>query len=74
LLLGCKYVDRSQQDYFTKGLWGFFSFFHMKEFLNEIFCDLLLKIHIVALIDHMFCVNHCWINVNFSKCVNFARF
>jgi hypothetical protein len=24
----------------------FFSFFHMKEFLDEIFCNLLLKIHI----------------------------
>jgi hypothetical protein len=26
----------------------------MKEFLNEIFCNLLLEIHIVALIDHFF--------------------
>ncbi len=40
----------------------------MKEFLNEIFCNLLLKIHIVSPIDHMICVNHCWINMNFSKC------
>jgi hypothetical protein len=43
-----------------------FSLFHMKEFLNEIFCNLLLKIHVVVPIDHMFCVNHCWINMNFS--------
>jgi hypothetical protein len=34
------------------------SFFHMKEFLNKIFCNLLLKIHVVAPIEHMFCVNH----------------
>ncbi len=74
---GCKYVDRSQWDYFTKGLWVIFSLFllfHMKEFLNEIFCNLLLKIHIVFPIDNMFCVNHCWIKMNSSKCVNFARF
>jgi len=45
----------------------------MKEFLNEIFCNLLLKIHIVAPIDHMFCVNHCWIYISFSKCVIFFQ-
>jgi hypothetical protein len=33
---------------------GHFSLFHMKGFLNEIFCNLLLKIHIVVPIDHMF--------------------
>jgi hypothetical protein len=33
--------------------------FSMKEFWNEIFCNLLFKIHIVAPIYHMFCVNHC---------------
>jgi hypothetical protein len=73
----CKYIDRSQWDYFTKGLWivfSLFSLFHMKEFLNEIFCNLLLEIHIVSPIDHMFCVNHFWINMKFSMCVNFARF
>jgi hypothetical protein len=32
---------------------------YMKKKLNEIFCNLLLKIHIVALTYHMFCVNHC---------------
>jgi hypothetical protein len=52
----------------------FFSFFHMKEFFNEIFCNLLLNIHIVAAINNIFYVNHCWINMIFSKCVNFARF
>jgi len=60
-----------------KGPWVFFTFFpffHMNFFLNEIFCNLLLKIHIVTPIDHMFCVNHCWINMKISKCVSFARF
>ncbi len=77
LMLGCKYVDKSHRDYFTKGLWillSFFSFFYKKELLNEIFCNLLLKIHIVAPIDHIFCVNHCWINIKISKCVNLANF
>jgi hypothetical protein len=45
----------------------------MKEFLNEIFCNLLLKIHIVTPIDHMFCVNHCWIDMNFSKFWKFCQ-
>jgi hypothetical protein len=47
----------------------FFSFFHMNFFFNEIFCNLLLKIHIVAPIDHTFLDNHFLINMNFSKCV-----
>ncbi len=74
---GCKYIESNQWDYFTKGLWilfSFFSFFHMKEFFNEIFCNFLFKIHIVAPLNHMFCVNHCRINMFFSKCVNFAKF
>jgi hypothetical protein len=62
-------VITSQKDYES-----FLIFFDMKEFLNEVFCNLLLKIHINALIDHLFCVNHWWINMNFSKCVNFAKF
>jgi hypothetical protein len=47
--------------------------FHMKEFLIEIFCNLLLKIHIVASIYH---INffHCWIKMKIWKCVNFAFF
>jgi hypothetical protein len=74
----CKYVDRSQWDYFIEGLWIFFKsflLFHMKEFLNEIFYNLLLKIYIVGPIDHMpfpssnYLSNHCWINMKISKCV-----
>jgi hypothetical protein len=73
-MFGCKYVYRSQRGYFTKRLEFVFSFFHLKDFLNEIFSNLLLKIHIIAPIDHMFFVNHCWIHMNFSKCVNFVKF
>jgi hypothetical protein len=42
----------------------FFSFFRMKEFLNEFFCNLLLKIHIVVSIYHIFVliiVEEIWI-------------
>jgi hypothetical protein len=53
---------------------SFFFHFFIWNFLNKIFCNLLLKIQIVAPIYHMFWVNHCWININFSKCVNFAKF
>jgi len=45
-----------------KGYESFLSFFifsYNLEFLNKIFCNLLLQIHIVAPIDQMFCVNHC---------------
>jgi hypothetical protein len=45
----------------------------MKEFLNEIFCNLLLKMHIVASIDHMFCINHCYLNMNFFKVCKFFQ-
>jgi hypothetical protein len=37
---------------------SFLVLFHMKEYY-EIFCNLLLKIHMISLIDRMFCVNHC---------------
>jgi hypothetical protein len=36
----------------------FFLVFLYEIFLNDIFYNLLLKIHIVV-IDHMFCINHC---------------
>jgi hypothetical protein len=58
----------------TMGLFYSFYTFSYEFFLNEIFCNLLLKIHIVAPIDHMFCVNPYWINMKISKYVNFARF
>jgi hypothetical protein len=73
---GCKYIQRHQNDYFINEQWVFlksFSLFHMKDFLNEIFCNLLLKVHIVIqYITYMFCVSHCWINMKTSKCAKFA--
>ncbi len=52
----------------------FFFIFSYERFFNEIFCNFLFKIHIVAPLNHMFCGNHCRINMFFSKCVNFAKF
>jgi hypothetical protein len=49
-------------------------FLKIKELPHIIFCNLLLKIHIVAPIDHMFYDKHFWINMKISKCVNFAKF
>jgi hypothetical protein len=43
-------------------------------FFNRIFFNLLLKIHIIAPINHFFFVNHCSINMKISKCANFAKF
>jgi hypothetical protein len=45
--------------------------FQMKEFLIEIFCNLLLKIHIVFSIYHIKCFD-CWIKMKNWKCTNFA--
>jgi hypothetical protein len=59
-LEGCNHNEMSQHDYFAKRLWPFFSphDLHIKEFLNEIFCNLLLKIFIVFLTHHIFYVNY----------------
>ncbi len=54
LILGCGLHTKKPTRLLYKKIMNlFYSFF------NEIFCNLLLKIHIVAPIDHMFCVNHC---------------
>ncbi len=50
----------------------FFTFSY--DFFNDFFFNLLLKIHVIFSIYHMFCVNHCWINMIFSKYVKFAKF
>jgi hypothetical protein len=44
----------------------------MKQFLSEIFCNLLLKIHIVAPIHHMFLVNHFFNKYEFFKVCKFC--
>jgi hypothetical protein len=58
-LKDCDHNQMNQHDYIAKGLWPFFQsswLLHIKEFLNEIFCNLLLKILIVSLIHHIFYV------------------
>lgn len=55
IISGCKYVQRSQWEYFIKKFWIIFSLFH---FLISIFfewnlCKLLLKLYIVLPISHM---------------------
>jgi hypothetical protein len=50
---------------FFKGATGLFLVLFI--FSYEMFCNLLLKIHIVTLIYHIFCIGHYWINMIFSK-------
>ncbi len=45
-----------QKDY--ESFLAFFTFSY-ERILNEIFCNLLLRIHTVAPLDHMVCVNQC---------------
>ncbi len=57
IIPGCKYIQRSQCDYLIKGQlvhFQSFPFFHMKCFLNKIFCNLLLKIHTISSLYHTF--------------------
>jgi hypothetical protein len=53
-------------------LWSF-SLFHRKDFCNEIFCNMLLKIHITFSIRHIFCINFSWITKNFLKVYKFYQ-
>jgi hypothetical protein len=60
-----------------KTIWKHFAkkhTFHIKEFLNEIFCNFLFIIFTIAPICHMFYVNHFSINMIFEKCIIFFRF
>jgi hypothetical protein len=45
-------------------LWSF-SLSHRKDFWVEIFCNMLLKIHIFS-INHIFCINFSWISFFFK--------
>jgi hypothetical protein len=57
-----------------EGLWEFlwlFQLFHGREVLNEIFCNMLLKILIIDPIHHMFRVSLCWIHVKVLKVCRF---
>jgi hypothetical protein len=51
-----------------------FSLYHNKDFLDEIFYNMLPKIHIIFSIHHIFCINFSWITKNFFKCTNFTKF
>ncbi len=58
-----------------EGLWEFlwlFQLFQGRVFLNEIFCNVLLKILIINPIHHMFHVSLCWINVKVLKVRKFC--
>ncbi len=69
-----KYVQRSQWDYFIKGLWVYFILFY---FIWNRFWMNFLQIFIKNTHSypkyHMFCVNHCWINMKISKCANLVK-
>jgi hypothetical protein len=59
-----------------KGLQSFFwslSHSRKKVFLDEIFCNMLLKIHIISSIHHIFWINFWWITKNFLKVYKFYQ-
>ncbi len=47
-------------------MWSF-SLFHITFFWDEIFCNMLLKIHVSFSIHYIFCINFSWITKNFVK-------
>ncbi len=73
---GCDYNQMSQLWQRTQGLQSFFwsfSFSHRKDFLDEIFYNMLLNIHIIFSIHHNFCINFLWITKNFQKVYKFYQ-
>ncbi len=54
-------------------LWSF-SFFHKKDFWDEIFYNMLLKIHIIFSIHHIFRISFSWITKIFFKCTDSTKF
>jgi hypothetical protein len=70
--------DKGLKDY--KVFCGHFSLSHRKDFWDEIFCNMLLKIHIIFLIHHIFKINFSWITKFLKKvyrstklCVSFWK-
>jgi hypothetical protein len=61
----CDHNQMNQQ--WQKIHWGLqyifwsFSIFHRIDFLNECFCNMLLKIHIISSIHHIFKIKNWWI-------------
>ncbi len=69
-VLGCGYTERSQHDYFTKGLWicfSPFSLFHMKFFFEWKFLQLFIK-NSCPNISHDFCKSLLNKYENFKMC------
>jgi hypothetical protein len=46
---------------------------HIKDFVDETFCNILFKIHIISSIHHIFCINFWWISKNFLKMDRFYQ-
>jgi hypothetical protein len=73
---GCNHNQMNQRWWKTQGLQSFlwsFSLYHRKDFCDEIFCNMLLKIHITFSIHHIFCINFSWITKNFLKVYKFYQ-
>jgi hypothetical protein len=68
MALGCDHNQMSQQWQRTQGLWSF-SLSRRKNFWDDIFCNMLLKMHIIFSIHHIFCINFSWITKNIFKSV-----
>jgi hypothetical protein len=74
-LVGCDHNQMSQR-WWTQGLQSFlwsFSLSHKNDFWDEIFCNMLLTIHILFSIHHIFCINFSWIFKNFQKVHRFYQ-
>jgi hypothetical protein len=63
--------DERLKDY--NFLWSL-SLYHKKDFWDEIFCNMLLKIHISFSIRHIFCNNFSWITDFFKIYINSTKF
>jgi hypothetical protein len=79
---GCKDVLGVITIKWTNGIKGFknynffcghFHFIIKKNFWDEIFCNMLLKIPIMFSIHHIFCLNFSWIAKNFFKVYRFNQ-
>ncbi len=72
----CDHNQMSQRWQRTQGLQSFlwsFSVSHRKDFWDEFFCNMLLKIHIMFSMRHIFCINFSWITNNFWKLYKFYQ-
>jgi hypothetical protein len=70
---GRKYVKGANMIILQKDYESFLVFFIWNNFEWN-FLQLVTKNTNTCLNRRHFCVNHCWININFSKCVNFVKF